>query len=61
MDLEQLKAHAYDVIAGLESLQNELKATNEKIAELQKEALDTPVEASVESPAVDETPEAPVE
>lgn len=40
MDLITLKASAYDLIAQLEFLQNKLKETNDKIAELMKQEND---------------------
>lgn len=40
MDLISLKASAYDLIAQLEFLQNKLKETNDKIAELMKQEND---------------------
>jgi hypothetical protein len=40
MDLINLKAQAYDIIAQLEFLQNKLKETNDQIAEKMKEAND---------------------
>jgi hypothetical protein len=40
MDLIELKAQAYDIIAQLEFLQNKLKETNDKIAELLKQEND---------------------
>jgi len=40
MDLINLKAQAYDIIAQLEFLQNKLKETNNQIAEKIKEAND---------------------
>jgi hypothetical protein len=33
MNLIELKSHAYDVIVRIEALQNELRATNQAIAE----------------------------
>lgn len=33
MTIQELKAHAYDCILNIEMWQNELKATNQKIAE----------------------------
>jgi hypothetical protein len=40
MNLIELKAQAYDLIAQLEFLQNKLKETNDKIAELMKQEND---------------------
>jgi uncharacterized coiled-coil protein SlyX len=40
MNLTELKAAAYDLIAQLEYLQNKLKETNDQIAEKMKEAND---------------------
>ena len=40
MDLINLKAQAYDIIAQLEFLQNKLKETNDQIAEKIKEQND---------------------
>jgi len=40
MNLIELKAQAYDLIAQLEFLQNKLKETNDQIAEKMKEAND---------------------
>ncbi len=40
MDLINLKAQAYDILAQLEFLQNKLKETNDQIAEKMKEAND---------------------
>ena len=40
MNLVELKAQAYDIIAQLEFLQNKLKETNDQIAEKMKEAND---------------------
>jgi hypothetical protein len=40
MNLIELKAQAYDIIAQLEFLQNKLKETNDKIAELLKQEND---------------------
>lgn len=37
MSMEQLKSHAYDVLAQIEALQRELSATNEAIAAKMKE------------------------
>lgn len=36
--LTDWKAHAYDVLAQIESLQRELQATNQKVTELSKTA-----------------------
>ena len=44
MTMEQLKAHAYDVLAQIESLQRELQATNNAISEKAKEEASKPVE-----------------
>ncbi len=60
LTLGELKSHAYDVIAGLESLQAELKATNERIAEIQKDSVDKvgePTDVEIEASEVDETAE----
>jgi len=40
MDLKDLKAQAYDLIAQMEYLQAKLKETNDQIAEKMKEAND---------------------
>jgi len=40
MNLIELKAQAYDIIAQLEFLQNKLKETNDKIAEIMKQEND---------------------
>jgi hypothetical protein len=40
MDLKDLKAQAYDILAQLEFLQQKLKETNDQIAEKMKEAND---------------------
>lgn len=40
MNLIELKAQAYDLIAQLEFLQNKLKETNDKIAEIMKQEND---------------------
>lgn len=40
MNLIELKAQAYDLIAQLEFLQNKLKETNDKISELMKQEND---------------------
>jgi len=40
MNLTELKAAAYDLIAQLEYLQNKLKETNDQIAEKMKESND---------------------
>ena len=40
MDLKDLKAAAYDLIANIEYLQTKLKELNQKIAELAKEEND---------------------
>lgn len=40
MDLISLKASAYDLIAQIQFLENKLKETNDKIAELMKQEND---------------------
>lgn len=38
MDIKELKAQAYDILAQLEYLQKQLAETNQKIAELMQDA-----------------------
>lgn len=44
MDIKELKAHAYDVLAQIEMLQNELRATNNEISKLSQEKPEEKIE-----------------